>query len=66
VVQRLFVNLGSWTWCARDALGPFDDTLPVLRIDAPARGLRATLEELGSGSVVASFDGSVSAPRGEP
>ena len=64
--QRLYVNLGSWTCSARDALGPIDDTLPVLRIDAPSRGLRATLEELASGRVVASFDGSVSPPRGQP
>lgn len=64
--QRLYVNLGSWTSSARDALSPFDDTLPVLRIDAPARGLRATLEELVSGRVMESFDASVNAPRGEP
>ena len=54
--ERLYVNLGSWTDRATDAVGPYDDTLPMLRIGDDARGLRATLEELASGEVLQSFD----------
>ncbi|HVI38896.1 MAG TPA: metallophosphoesterase, partial [Gaiellales bacterium] len=42
-VQRLYVNLGTWSARASDAAGPTEATLPVLRIDADARKLRAEL-----------------------
>ena len=48
-VQRLYVNLGTWSARASDAAGPTEATLPVLRIDADARKLRAELFDM-SGS----------------
>lgn len=54
--ERLYVNLGSWTQRATDATGPLDETMPALRLSAPATGLRVDLEELGSGRRLCSFD----------
>jgi UDP-2,3-diacylglucosamine pyrophosphatase LpxH len=48
-VQRLYVNLGTWSARASDAAGPTEATLPVLRIGADARKLRAELFDM-SGS----------------
>ncbi len=45
-VQRLYVNLGTWSARASDAAGPTEATLPVLRIDADARKLRAELFDM--------------------
>jgi UDP-2,3-diacylglucosamine pyrophosphatase LpxH len=42
-VQRLYVNLGTWSARATDAAGPMDATMPVLRIDADRRQLRAEM-----------------------
>jgi UDP-2,3-diacylglucosamine pyrophosphatase LpxH len=43
--QRLYVNLGTWSARATDAAGPMDPTLPLLRIEADVRQLRAELFE---------------------
>ncbi len=43
--QRLYVNLGTWSHRATDAAGPMDAMLPLLRIEADARQLRAELVE---------------------
>ena len=42
-VQRLYVNLGTWSAVASDAAGPMDATMPLLRIEADQRQLRAHL-----------------------
>jgi UDP-2,3-diacylglucosamine pyrophosphatase LpxH len=42
-VQRLYVNLGTWASRASDAAGPLDATLPLFRIEADQRQLRAQL-----------------------
>jgi len=42
-VQRLYVNLGTWSARATDAAGPMDAAMPVLRVDADRRDLRAEL-----------------------
>jgi len=42
-VQRLYVNLGTWSARASDAAGPMDATMPLLRIEADQRQLRAQL-----------------------
>jgi UDP-2,3-diacylglucosamine pyrophosphatase LpxH len=42
-VQRLYVNLGTWAARASDAAGPLDATLPLLRIEADQKQLRAQL-----------------------
>jgi len=44
-VQRLYVNLGTWSARATDAAGPMDAALPLLRIEADTRQLRAELFE---------------------
>jgi hypothetical protein len=41
--QRLYVNLGTWAARATDAAGPMDATMPLLRIEADTRALRAQL-----------------------
>jgi UDP-2,3-diacylglucosamine pyrophosphatase LpxH len=46
--QRLYVNLGTWSARATDAAGPMDATLPLLRIEADTRQLRAELFEYSS------------------
>ena len=43
--QRLYVNLGTWSSRATDAAGPMDAALPLLRIEADTRQLRAELFE---------------------
>jgi UDP-2,3-diacylglucosamine pyrophosphatase LpxH len=53
---RLYVNLGSWTDRALDAVGPIDDMLPVVRLASDTRGLRATLEELETGNSLETFE----------
>ena len=45
-VQRLYVNLGTWSTRASDAAGPLDATLPLLRIEADQRALRAQLYDV--------------------
>src|SRR5437762_1909424 len=42
-VQRLYVNLGTWSARATDAAGPMDAAMPLLRIEADSRQLRAEL-----------------------
>lgn len=42
-VDRLYVNLGTWSARATDAAGPVDATMPLLRIEADSRALRAQL-----------------------
>lgn len=42
-VQRLYVNLGTWSARATDAAGPMDAAMPLLRIEADRRELRAQL-----------------------
>ena len=42
-VQRLYVNLGTWSARASDAAGPLDATLPLLRMEADSRALTAQL-----------------------
>jgi len=42
-VQRLYVNLGTWSARATDAAGPMDAAMPLLRIEADTRALRAEL-----------------------
>jgi predicted phosphodiesterase len=42
-VQRLYVNLGTWSARATDAAGPMDAAMPLLRIDADSRQLRVEL-----------------------
>ena len=44
-VQRLYVNLGSWTARASDAAGPLDATLPVLEVEETPHALRARLRD---------------------
>jgi len=44
-VQRLYVNLGTWSARATDAAGPMDAMLPLLRIEADRRQLRGELLE---------------------
>jgi UDP-2,3-diacylglucosamine pyrophosphatase LpxH len=45
-VQRLYVNLGTWSARASDAAGPVDATMPVLRVEADQRALRAELYDV--------------------
>jgi hypothetical protein len=48
-VQRLYVNLGTWSARASDAAGPMEATLPVFRIEQQGRGrLIATLRDQSS------------------
>ena len=47
-VQRLYVNLGTWSARAVDAAGPMDATMPLLRIEADQRQLRAHLFDISS------------------
>jgi hypothetical protein len=42
-IERLYVNLGTWSARASDAAGPMDAAMPLLRIDADDRVLRAQL-----------------------
>ncbi|MEO7095635.1 MAG: hypothetical protein ABI175_20425, partial [Polyangiales bacterium] len=59
-------NLGSWTDRATDAVGPYDRTLPMMRIGADRRGMRATLEDLESGHVLQTFDAAHEPGRAAP
>jgi len=47
-VQRLYVNLGTWSARASDAAGPMDATMPLLRLEADSRVLRAELFDVSS------------------
>ena len=49
-VQRLYVNLGTWSARASDAAGPVDATMPVLRVDVGKKALEARLTDV-SGKV---------------
>ena len=42
-VQRLYVNLGTWSARATDAAGPMDAAMPLLQIEADSRQLRAQM-----------------------
>jgi UDP-2,3-diacylglucosamine pyrophosphatase LpxH len=42
-VERLYVNLGTWSARASDAAGALDATMPLLRIEADNRQLRCDL-----------------------
>ena len=45
-VQRLYVNLGTWSARASDAAGPVDATMPVLRVDVGDKALEAVLTDV--------------------
>ncbi|HEX4384425.1 MAG TPA: metallophosphoesterase [Myxococcales bacterium] len=47
-IERLYVNLGTWSARASDAAGPMDATMPLLRIDADDRVLQAQLFDVAS------------------
>jgi UDP-2,3-diacylglucosamine pyrophosphatase LpxH len=47
-IERLYVNLGTWSARASDAAGAMDATMPLLRIDADDRALRAQLFDVAS------------------
>src|SRR5207245_9637091 len=47
-VQRLYVNLGTWSARASDAAGPMDAAMPTLRIEADSRRLTAMLFDLSA------------------
>jgi len=47
-VQRLYVNLGTWSARATDAAGPMDATMPLLRLEADSKALRAQLFDVSS------------------
>ena len=47
-VDRLYVNLGTWSARASDAAGPLDATMPMLRIEADQRQLRAQLLDVSA------------------
>lgn len=47
-VQRLYVNLGTWSARASDATGPMDATMPLLRLEADNRQLRAQLLDVSA------------------
>ena len=47
-VERLYVNLGTWSARASDAAGPLDATMPLLRIEADQRQLRAQLLDVSA------------------
>jgi UDP-2,3-diacylglucosamine pyrophosphatase LpxH len=46
--QRLYVNLGTWSARATDAAGPMDAAMPVLRVEADKKALRAELFDLST------------------
>ena len=46
--QLLYVNLGTWSARATDAAGPMDATMPLLRIEADSKALRAELFDVSS------------------
>ena len=45
-VQRLYVNVGTWSARASDAAGPLDAMLPVFRIGIEGRRLVAAMRDL--------------------
>ena len=45
-VQRLYVNLGTWSNRASDAAGPIEVTMPVLRVDGGYGKLSAVLADV--------------------
>jgi UDP-2,3-diacylglucosamine pyrophosphatase LpxH len=47
-VERLYVNLGTWSARASDAAGPLDATMPLLRLEADQRQLRAQLLDVSA------------------
>ena len=56
-VQRLYVNLGSWTPRANDAAGPLDLTLPALSVEVERRRLSARLRDVGAqGALLQEFE----------
>ncbi len=56
-VQRLYVNLGTWSARASDAAGPLDPVLPVLEIEQePGRLLALLRDRSGDGRVLQQFE----------
>jgi UDP-2,3-diacylglucosamine pyrophosphatase LpxH len=55
-IQRLYVNLGTWSARAVDAAGPLDPTMPVLEIDGGGGRLAARLRDLASGKQLQQFE----------
>ena len=47
-VERLYVNVGTWSARASDAAGPMDAMMPLLRIEADQRQLRAQLLDVSA------------------
>jgi UDP-2,3-diacylglucosamine pyrophosphatase LpxH len=47
-VQRLYVNLGTWSARAADAAGPMEATMPTLRLEADSRRLAGQLFDLSA------------------
>jgi hypothetical protein len=47
-VERLYVSLGTWSARASDAAGPLDATMPMLRIEADRKQLRAELLDVSA------------------
>lgn len=47
-VQRLYVNLGTWSARASDAAGALDASMPLLRIEADHKQLRAHLMDVSA------------------
>ena len=45
-VQRLYVNIGTWSERASDAAGAMDATMPLLRLEADDRSLKVHLIEV--------------------
>jgi UDP-2,3-diacylglucosamine pyrophosphatase LpxH len=58
-VQRLYVNLGTWSARASDAAGPLDPTLPLLEADLQEHRLVAQLRDLSdNGRTLRRFEAS--------
>ena len=53
--RRLYVNLGTWTERTSDAVGPVDDTMPLLVIEGSGRRLHVRLEDLETRRVLQSM-----------
>jgi UDP-2,3-diacylglucosamine pyrophosphatase LpxH len=55
-IERLYVNLGTWSARAVDAAGPLDPTMPVLQIAGGGGRLSASLSDLASGQRLQQFE----------
>ena len=45
-IQRLYVNLGTWSARASDAAGPLDASMPVLKVEEDGNKVRAQLMDI--------------------